>query len=219
MIVTPIPTRLHYLHTSESLDSALVSTTETLDCQGGLPTVVTTETKPRRREKLVQFFPMVEMHETLHVNDYTRDEIAHVWYSEAEFAGMRADQKLALDLFEFGIYTDKDQDCLRGLEARTRWGAKERRYNKELGRAAVFQEQSLQEYDSKYDPEAIARAYASATKHCSVAAAEAGRIDELHASSGRSVPPSYKQPKVVTIRNDKTRIGPLSRIFRLRNKQ
>jgi hypothetical protein len=216
MIVTLPKTRLQYVHSPESMDSALTAT-DPIECHGE-ERLVHTE-KSRKREKLVQFFPIVEMHETLHVNDYTDEEVAVVWYSERDFAYMGADPRLVLELFECGVYPGDDDDqqlCLRGLEGRTKQGARERRYNKGLGRTAVLREQSLQECDSRHDPEAIAREYALATKHCSAAALEVGRMDEWHAS-GRV--PSFQPSKRVST-SQKRRVGPLSSLlFRLRNMQ
>jgi hypothetical protein len=65
---------------------------------------------------------------------------------------------------------DSDNFCTRGIESRTREGARRKRQNKIDARAAVFFEQEMQELNCICDPETIADVYFDYTEHCQVSA-------------------------------------------------
>ncbi len=164
----------------------------------------------------MRFFPEVMARETLHVNDFSEDEVAMVWYTPDDFALMRKDRKETLALINAGQYPGDDAHrCARGLEWASRSGACARRRNKRSGWLAVLEEQLVQKTLDNFDPQSIAMVYASATRHCLEAAYEMALADALELSGLNSHMPSRKGVRAVEYR----RAGSLFRIFRKRSSQ
>merc|ERR1711877_94986 len=80
-------------------------------------------------------------------------------------------------LYEKGILTESDDFSVRGLENKTRMGARHRRANRMNAYAAVFFEIECQEQDYYSDDEAIAYAYREYSAPCQSDAEEVGRRD------------------------------------------
>merc|ERR1712196_158373 len=80
-------------------------------------------------------------------------------------------------LYEKGILTESDDFSVRGLENKTRMGARNRRANRMNAYAAVFFEIECQEQDYYSDDEAIAYAYREYSEPCQSDAEEMGRRD------------------------------------------
>lgn len=131
---------------------------------------------PRRR---VVFNRDVYVQETIHVNDYTDDELDDTWYTRQDFKDQKAEFAVTVRLIATERYTgDDDFHCARGLEYRHREGAKARQTNKLKGLMSVLEEQERQQIAGEENDEMIALAYTHANFKCRHAAHAMGLYDE-----------------------------------------
>ena len=72
-----------------------------------------------------------------------------------------------------------EEHCTRGLEYRTRVGAKKRMKNKFNGTASVLHEQDRQLFENCKDDLALAKAYQSVNFHCAAEARALGEQDAI----------------------------------------
>jgi hypothetical protein len=141
--------------------------------------------------KKVSFSNQVLLIPTLHIGDYTQEEMEATWLSKTDFENIKADMKFAIDLINQGLLDEEDtvSHCYRGLECRTIGGSRKRMLNKITARDAVLDEQDRQ-YDSCVtDSEAIAKVYIVTSHPCQVSAHTMGMFDEKDAR-WRSLPRS-----------------------------
>jgi hypothetical protein len=132
--------------------------------------------RPRRR---VVFNRDVYVQETIHVNDYTDNEIDATWYTREDFKNQKAEFAITVRMLATDRYSgDDDIHCARGLEYRHREGAKLRQKNKLNGLMSVLEEQSRQQLVGEENDEKISKAYIQANYHCRHAALEMGLFDE-----------------------------------------
>jgi hypothetical protein len=131
---------------------------------------------PRRR---VVFNRDVYVQETIHVNDYSDDEMDATWYTRDDFKNQKAEFAITVRMLATNRYSgDDDIHCARGLEYRHREGAKERQKNKLNGLMSVLEEQERQQLVGEENDEKISQAYVQANYHCRHAALEMGLFDE-----------------------------------------
>eukprot|EP00545_Synedropsis_sp_CCMP1620_P007960 CAMPEP_0119014270 /NCGR_PEP_ID=MMETSP1176-20130426/9447_1 /TAXON_ID=265551 /ORGANISM="Synedropsis recta cf, Strain CCMP1620" /LENGTH=213 /DNA_ID=CAMNT_0006967425 /DNA_START=96 /DNA_END=737 /DNA_ORIENTATION=- len=180
-----------------------------------------TETK----KKSVSFSPSAQCRETLHVNNYSEEELESCWYTTSDLSKMRKECKPILRLLKNGMYPgDCDQRTARGLECRIKTGKKERRESKKMSWAAVLGEQQMQVNEGRRpDDEEIAEAYIYVSRHCVAAAYKMGimdAMDVLDAIFETELQKVSSGGKSITgRRREKARVIPLSRIFGKRNRQ
>ena len=199
MIINPSPLHLQYADFSSSKELALANI----------------EKRIQRSMKRVRFFPHVLAREVLHVNDYSEDEAALVWYTPYEFALMRKERKEIIALIQSGEYPGDDAHrCARGLEKESRNGSIERRNTKRSGRLAVLEEQSIQKQRDVFDPQSIAMAYISATQQCLERAYAMAMFDAVEVLRVTPRTTSRKDARAVPYK-----VGALLRFFRKRNSQ
>ena len=146
-------------------------------CSGGsairLAPKPLTEENVQRARKTVSFSSKVHVRATLHINEYTNEEIHATWFNAGEFETIKKDVKFALDLFQAGLLDeDSESYCRRGLEYRTKIGMRRRMMNKELARSVVLDEQERQWTFGLDDAAEIARIYIAAAQHCYKSALE-----------------------------------------------
>jgi hypothetical protein len=121
--------------------------------------------QPAAVRKHVFFSNKIRIKTTLHVRDYTQEEIKATWFSKADFENIKAEIRFDIGLLHAGIH---DQDtlsfCRLGLECRTKEGTRKRTLNKVIARNAVLDEQDRQ-WNSFVtdDAEAIAKVYIAAS--------------------------------------------------------
>mmetsp|Transcript_55103 Transcript_55103/g.154670 ORF Transcript_55103/g.154670 Transcript_55103/m.154670 type:complete len:197 (-) Transcript_55103:30-620(-) len=118
------------------------------------------EQAPKRKN--VSFAAVVKSCSIIHINDYSTEEVRASWYNREELRNIKAEAKSTANSSD---PEDKDV-CLRGLEARTPVGARQKSQNRIEARAAVFFEQEIQEEDGYSDPDAIADAYFDCSERC-----------------------------------------------------
>lgn len=105
----------------------------------------------------VHFEERVRVRKTIHLNEFSDDEIDACWYSDQEFNSMRAEVRFAADLIDQGLLeTDNTNYCRRGAEEHAPLQSRLRRKIKHALRAAVLEEQRLQWGEGSCDPEFIA---------------------------------------------------------------
>mmetsp|Transcript_16395 Transcript_16395/g.37651 ORF Transcript_16395/g.37651 Transcript_16395/m.37651 type:complete len:225 (-) Transcript_16395:66-740(-) len=148
------------------------------------PEIVTSNIKGKRRlqtpKRSVKYVEMVEVYETISLDEMTMDERARTWYSKKDLKRIKADLVPTARLMGAGkISQDDEEHCTRGLEIRTRVGCEQRKINKRRGWDAVLNEQDRQRAIGDNDTEALASAYIQANMPCRKAALMTGLRDEL----------------------------------------
>jgi putative component of toxin-antitoxin plasmid stabilization module len=182
MVAPPTHQVLHQFHHMVSFESAEIHIEQ-----------AQSKTVGQKYRKKVQFYHSVYVQETLHLNNYSEDERHATWNTRKEATRMRAEMNDTLDLLKSGEYNgDSEQHCSRGLEYRIGKGRAMRHYNKMNGLLAVLEEQENQKYEQRRDHQAIAIAYALATKHCVIEASKLGQEDAVDTSG-------YISPEVCNV--------------------
>jgi hypothetical protein len=141
-------------------------------------------TQQERQRRTLSFSSTVDVHEVLHVREFSLDEIRSSWYSNKEIKAMKKRNK------RIAAQSEKENDandyCLRGLETKTVRGSSQKRQRKSTAREAVFLEQRRQQEQGVEDPEAIAEAYYDCTDYCQATAHMMGLRDALMAPNNNN---------------------------------
>jgi hypothetical protein len=135
-----------------------------------------------KAKRTVAFAPTVTGNTTLHVNDYSNDEIQSCWFNDVEYKAIKKDIRFAAKLLTDNnglLGKDDEHDCQRGLEMHTRKGAHRRLQNKLVARQAVLDEQNLQWEEGVYDPEYLAMVYQVVSSSCQATARDIALKDQL----------------------------------------
>lgn len=160
-------------------------------------------------QRSVSFLRTVEIQETLHVNDLTREEIASTWYTKDDYLQMRTSMNKTIQMISNGKYNgDTNEHCDRGLECCTREGSDQRKKNKLTALVAVLEEQERQREEDDEDDRDIAKAYILVSHRSAIAASRMGNYDEkaaneIHNEKGE---PKQVSPKTETVEPRKTGI-------------
>jgi len=145
-----------------------------------------------RKTRQVTFDPAVRAKFTLHLNNFTRQELQQSWYCADDIAAIRAEARQAvrqMDALEkqHGHHQQHEphaaevaivEEC-RGLECRTRRGLDWRNRHKRRSRRAVLEEQRAQQAEGVHFPDTLARVYKLQSQACVEAALKMGRMDQL----------------------------------------
>ena len=131
----------------------------------------------QKQKKTVRFSPTAKVRQ---VPKWSKVQSQNVWFNFEDFNEMKRSFAPTVQLMMQGVAPEEDTEdhCLRGLEYRTKDGAKKRMKNKFNGMAAVLHEQDRQSYENLHDPELLAEVYRQATYHCFLEALALGRKDE-----------------------------------------
>jgi hypothetical protein len=137
-------------------------------------------TLPRRK---VAFDKVVKVRKTLNISNYTQDEIRDTWYSHEDMLRICTENRATVALLNKngGQLSENDQTTttIRGMECRTKQGARRRMKNKILSRIMVLREQERQRNnDVGDDPECIYLVYYSIASKCQTEAVKLGLKDE-----------------------------------------
>lgn len=138
---------------------------------------------PAAKKRSVTFFRRVAIRNTIHIMDYTDEEMDSAFYCYEEIKAMRSDAKYVGALLRDGLLEqDTEEMCRRGVEHRTREGALRKYKHKSLTRQAVLEEQDIQWEEGVRDPELIASVYQSTGSTSAASFARAAALkDELDA--------------------------------------
>jgi hypothetical protein len=139
--------------------------------------------RPRRAHRRgVSFNPDVYVQETLHINDFSEEEICNAYWAKSDYPMMKKNMAITVRQLELGTYSgDSDQQCLRGLEHRQRKGSQLRKLNKMSGLCSVLDEQERQRIHGEENDEKIAKIYYGANMHCRMAACKLALSDQEEA--------------------------------------
>lgn len=141
-----------------------------------LPSFAATTTATRK----VSFNERVRAKKTIHITDFSEDEVQAYWYGDDEFRRIKRDVKFEASLLENECLEENDSKyCGRGLENFTTSGAKRRNANKRRGRSIVLEEQELQREEGSNDPDFIAETYSDAAADCQAVARSHAQHDRL----------------------------------------
>jgi len=123
--------------------------------------------------------------DTIHLTDYSNEEVEGTWYSSKDIKKMKAEANstaLELSMGMMSLNSDDPDDdpdhCARGLEPRMPYSSMKRDQTKAMAVQVVLDEQSLQQEDGIPHPEWIANAYAGVAKACRHEALGRARLDE-----------------------------------------
>ena len=133
-----------------------------------------------KASRTVSFSASVRVRPTLHLNDYSDDEVEQCWYASYEFKAMKHQVKVGAKFMDKGILVVQGEDFpTRGLEIFTKKQSQQRVRDRRASSDAVFNEQSLQQTQGIVDSEAIARVYRSVSVACLVRAQNVAAKDRL----------------------------------------
>lgn len=157
-------------------------TRSTTDASDWSPCPSLISQQQQRTRQRVQF--AMEHNKTyavLHVSDYSRPEHQATWLSLGELKEMKRSSKRLIQDWKKGA----ENNCLRGLEAKSNEQAKmKRRQNKSDVRFAVLTEQAKQKFSiGTIDQAKIAYASLNCTEQCRMQAVAVGLKDEKEAIS------------------------------------
>jgi hypothetical protein len=109
---------------------------------------------------VVSFKEITSFREILPLSELNDEDISTVWYSEEEYAEIKKHVTETIKRAADGNCLDDDEDfCMRGLEGRTKFGARRRKNNKARALDAVWSTQVALWKQKIDDPSIIAAAY------------------------------------------------------------
>jgi len=132
--------------------------------------------------KKVSFAPTAKVRQIAKI---PKDVVSDYWFTNEDFSRMKKSfaptvQRMMNGTLSKDLEEQNEDYCTRGLEYRTRDGAKRRMKNKYDGMAAVLHEQDRQTFEETPDDELLARAYREANFHCISEAKTLGEQDALN---------------------------------------
>jgi hypothetical protein len=140
--------------------------------------------------KYISFAGNTQICETLHIDEYSTEEVQATWYSKSELQDIK---NAIRDVVIRNVSNDKnsiiprrgsgddkeEESCKRGFEGFSKHGAAQKRKNKMDAAMALFSEQECQKDYGIVDDEALALLYGSCTRHCQAVAHARALQDEL----------------------------------------
>jgi hypothetical protein len=125
-----------------------------------VPLVASAAPKPS-----ISFNPNVLVNLTIHIDEYSEEEIAASWYCEDELKTIKSELTETLLLMANAcIMPSSERLCSRGIESFTSKGQAIKKHRREEAREAVFDEQEYQFENDIFEPEMIADAYLEQTR-------------------------------------------------------
>ena len=132
---------------------------------------------PHGQRKSVSFNEVVRAKKTIHISNFTAEEIRCCWYMDEDYEVMKQDLRFEVNLLENDCLIENPSSTnhtARGLDTfSSTIVGRARREIKRQARNTVLEEQKLQQEEGSYDPEFIAEIYAKVTKAASQIAIEA----------------------------------------------
>ena len=123
-----------------------------------------------KQHKTVSFHEVVKAKKTIHISDFSAEEIRSCWYKDEDYEVMKRDVRFEVNLLENDCLVENQSmmtRTARGLEIYSSTAGQVRREIKRRARNAVLEEQRLQREEGSYDPEFIAEIYSMLTKNAS----------------------------------------------------
>lgn len=137
------------------------------------------KSKPSR--KSVSFQDTITFREICPRNEMANEEVRQIWYSDEEYAKIKKVVSNTVKKAEKGETVEESKGLtMRGLEGRTKFGARRRKNNKAAALDAVWKTQ-IELWKKKLDqPLAIAAAYRPHSTHAKYRALQAAHSDEVY---------------------------------------
>jgi hypothetical protein len=141
--------------------------------------ISSTMTRPitPKSPRSVSFAPQVDSQSSLHLNDYTEEEIKTSWYSNDEYKMVKLACRVTVSVVAQGELLPPDQ-CFRGLEHKTKEGMQTRMMSQIHSLSAVMDEQDRQRKEGEQDDVHLALVYMNDTAQCMAAAHCMGLNDQ-----------------------------------------
>jgi hypothetical protein len=134
--------------------------------------------KSRQRHS-VCFLPSVLVYQTMHINQYTKEETRNTWYDDEETTALISECMLIITCVNGQKPLVSSTQCaFRGLEYRTSEGHRSRTRNKYLALDAILDEQDWQDVNDKNDVDEYREIYRTYSEPCHLAAHLMGLEDE-----------------------------------------
>jgi hypothetical protein len=113
---------------------------------------------PITRPRKVTFNPQVIVTEIMHKRYLSSKTFKKIWMTLEEYESIMTHMKKTIRMITRGECIDEEDDhyCVRGLEAKTREGHKQRIQNRQSVKRAVFRQQEVQYHEGICNPEFIA---------------------------------------------------------------
>ena len=134
--------------------------------------------------KQVTFHASAKVRRTLHINDYSKDEISSTWYNKQELDFIKVENQCYVHMLSNSCSSncseqEESNNCLRGLEAISdvEFG-KQKLANRTAAWEAVLDEQDYQYFEGINEPEMLSLVYFECSYHCQLAAYARARDDE-----------------------------------------
>lgn len=129
----------------------------------------------------VYFDESVIIYDVEGLDDYTQEEKNATWFNVEDMLRMKNNARQEGKLLESGLLVPGKNNSIRGLEHRTRDGAKQKRQSRVDAYAAVFGEIDFQLHEEIFDEDAIADAYFVHSEDCAVNAHLVAKQDAIEA--------------------------------------
>jgi hypothetical protein len=124
-----------------------------------------------KRRRSVRFAPPFDLtEERLPSVELTEKDVETLWFSKEEFRLMKKSYAFIVRLIEGKQGREDDEMCSRGLETKTRLGARRRQQQIEGSVDAVLFEQEKQWEENIYSTRRLAEVYRQYTAQCSMTA-------------------------------------------------
>lgn len=166
----------------EGTENAKAAAANTNASSGVVEKNTTTSGKKKRhkRRKSVCFQDMVTYREISPLAEISEEEIHNVWYSDEEYSEIKKVVTATVKKAGSGDLEDEENGItMRGLEGRTKFGARRRKNNKAAALNAVWETQTSLWRKKIDNPMAIAAAYKPHSTHAKYRALEAAHNDEV----------------------------------------
>jgi hypothetical protein len=116
--------------------------------------------KAKPQERSVYFSIDTKVHEIAALSELSEEELSLIWYRAADFERIKKESAVTLEKAKNEEpIIEEEGHCMRGLEAKTRFGARRRKNNKLKALDAVWNQQVSLWRKKMEDPIAIANAY------------------------------------------------------------
>jgi hypothetical protein len=134
-------------------------------------------------KRSVNFCRHVRVRTTLHLSNFTDDELESYWYSTLDFSQMKRDVLFAASLLQRNEdrleCNDAEAVCTRGVKSKTSWGAQRKAKRRVKLLNFVLDEQIYQAERGRQDEDMLARLCQACTKTSVLEAIFQGRLDSV----------------------------------------
>jgi hypothetical protein len=175
----------HSSDDDDELNSICHARSESMESIKSTPSTASNGSSPSSSAKKNVHFPKekaVQVIETIHVFDYTEEELAATFYSTKDMRTFKRERRDLARLLDQGFSAEEIEvrtgTAVRGIETATYDGNRHRHDHIAEGTHGVMMEQDLQYEDCKWNPNSIAYVYHRASEESLREAYKRGLEDE-----------------------------------------